>query len=52
VRQLYSGRLGEGTSTLQWDGRDALGNRVPAGLYLARVRAGMHEARTKLVLVN
>ena len=36
VRQLDGGSLGEGSHELFWDGRDARGLDVPAGVYLTR----------------
>ena len=52
VRQVFSGTLASGENSVPWDGRGALGERLPAGLYLVRVRAGYDEGRTKVVLVN
>lgn len=37
VRELASARMDAGTHRLDWDGRDASGNLVPAGVYFARV---------------
>ena len=36
VRTLHDGRLAAGAHDLDWDGRDASGRRVAAGLYLVR----------------
>ena len=38
VARLLDGPANSGTSTIHWDGRDALGARVPAGMHLLRVR--------------
>lgn len=35
-----------------WDGRDALGRAVPAGLYLARLRSGSATASARVVLIR
>jgi len=37
VRPLESGPLSAGRHSLRWDGRDASGRSVPAGVYFARV---------------
>jgi peptidase M23-like protein/flagellar hook capping protein FlgD len=52
VRQFFRGSLGPGESAIPWDGRDEMGARLPAGMYLVRVRAGADEARGKIVLVQ
>jgi len=44
-------RLG-GAGELLWDGRDAAGRPVPAGLYLARLRGGGLEGSARLLRVN
>jgi hypothetical protein len=41
-----------GRVQLGWDGRDARGERVPAGLYVARIRAGAAERAVKFVVVR
>ncbi|NNE43526.1 MAG: T9SS type A sorting domain-containing protein, partial [Gemmatimonadetes bacterium] len=38
VRTVWSGPLGPGRHDLQWDGRDAGGRRVAAGVYFYRLR--------------
>jgi hypothetical protein len=51
VRVLASGlALAPGANRLLWDGRDAGGRSVPAGVYLALVRAG-NDARVQRVVV-
>ncbi len=40
-----------GRVELKWDGRDARGQRVPAGIYMARLRAGEQEQSVKVALV-
>ncbi len=37
ARTLLSGPIGAGDHRVPWDGRDALGSRVPAGIYYARL---------------
>jgi hypothetical protein len=51
VRALVDARWGAGWRELAWDGLDAAGARVHAGIYLLDVRAGeMRVARTIVVL--
>jgi hypothetical protein len=40
TRVLHAGPLPAGTHTLQWDGRDAQGRAVAAGVWFARARVG------------
>lgn len=40
VRKYTPGHVKKGTHTLQWDGCDALGNRVAAGIYFYQIQAG------------
>ncbi|MEQ1833617.1 MAG: PA domain-containing protein, partial [Candidatus Eisenbacteria bacterium] len=49
VAVLANGILEGGEHRIRWDGRDAAGQRVGAGVYQARLRAG-HEARTVSVV--
>ena len=37
---------------VSWDGRDALGHRVPAGLYFATARAGERSATLRFVVID
>jgi len=52
VRRLYEGPIAPGTQNLLWDGRDAGGRPLPAGVYLARVTAGRETQVTKFTLVR
>ncbi len=49
VAGLASGRLAAGRHVLEWDGRSSRGDRVPAGVYFARVSSGL-ETRTRTVV--
>jgi flagellar hook assembly protein FlgD len=50
VRALVAGPRAAGRHTVAWDGRDAGGARLPAGLYFARLRAAGDEAVQRVVL--
>ncbi|MFI5371526.1 MAG: M1 family aminopeptidase, partial [Candidatus Eisenbacteria bacterium] len=49
VRVIASGVFASGEHALAWDGRDAAGRLVPAGVYWLRVRAGGDEVVRKMV---
>lgn len=48
VRVLADGRLPAGRHERAWDGRGERGERVPAGVYFARLRAGADERTQRL----
>ena len=52
VRRLTDERAGAGAHESFWDGRDDGGVRVPAGLYIAELRAGPTRERIKIVLLR
>ena len=49
VRQVWAGPLAAGEHQLTWDGRDAGGQPVAAGVYLYRVQVGNHTRLRKMV---
>ncbi|MCB1164446.1 S8 family peptidase [bacterium] len=49
-RRLRAFRLSGGEGALVWDGRDASGRPLPAGIYLARVQDGSGATRTRRVV--
>jgi hypothetical protein len=49
VRTLVDGVLPAGSHAADWDGRDALGNALPAGLYFARLTADGHELTRRVM---
>ncbi|MBN2171717.1 MAG: hypothetical protein JW819_10410 [Candidatus Krumholzibacteriota bacterium] len=51
VTVLHEGRLGAGEHHLDWDGTDARGRALPAGLYLYRIRTAAGAAGGKLLLL-
>ena len=50
VRRIESGAWSAGDHTIAWDGQDGAGRRIPAGLYLVRMRADGVETRKKLLV--
>ena len=49
VRQVWNGPLAEGEHRLAWDGRDAQGQSVAAGVYLYRLQVGEQTRVRKMV---
>lgn len=52
VRRLLQGRTAAGTQRVVWDGRDDRGEKVPAGMYLARLDAVGVQRTRPVVLVR
>lgn len=52
VRELRDGRRVPGTYSERWDGRDASGEAVASGVYLARVSVGDERAGVKIALLR
>jgi subtilisin family serine protease len=52
VRTLVDAARPEGRHTVIWDGRDAAGHEVAAGVYLVRLQAGGEFRRSKIALVK
>jgi hypothetical protein len=52
VARLADGSRTEGRLQLSWDGRDARGRRVAAGVYLLKATGPGWDARTKLVITR
>jgi hypothetical protein len=49
VRTLAAARFNAGPHAIAWDGRDAHGARVPAGIYFVRLRTADRESRQTIV---
>ena len=49
VTRLSDESLSAGEHTVNWDGRDAAGRTLPAGLYLYRLNAGRETAEGKIM---
>ena len=41
-----------GEHVTRWDGRDGQGRRLPAGVYLSRIEAGIHSGSRRVVLLK
>lgn len=52
VRTLLARERGAGRHTANWDGADAGGRRVSAGIYFARIEAGPHLATFRFVRID
>ena len=52
VRRWTPPGSGAGAHELEWDGRDARGERVPAGVYLLRLQQGGRAAARRIVKLN
>lgn len=49
VATLVDQWSGAGVHVVQWDGRDAIGRQVAPGVYIAKLKAGPHEASWRMV---
>jgi len=52
VRTLVSGRKPAGAHRVKWDGRDDLGREVASGVYVCRLKAGVFEKSSKMLLIR
>ena len=52
IRKLANGLQPAGNASAHWDGRDDDGRETPAGVYFVRLRAGLEERSTRLVLLR
>ncbi len=52
VRTLIDAELARDTYSVEWDGRDANGQPVASGMYIARLQNGQRQASRKLVLIQ
>jgi FlgD Ig-like domain len=50
LAELSRGMVASGRHLVEWDGRDATGNRLQAGVYLVELRAGSTRSSRKIVL--
>ncbi len=52
VRRLSSGWQERGMRRVVWDGTDAMGSRVPSGVYLVTLRVGERSTRARVALID
>jgi len=52
VAKIFDGTLGAGTHSMSWDGRDASGKSVAAGVYIVRLATGSKSRHQKLVRIK
>jgi len=52
VRTLLNGKQAKGTIDLEWDGMDANGRRMPAGVYFCRLESAERKQSIKLILIK
>ncbi|MCB5260347.1 MAG: T9SS type A sorting domain-containing protein [bacterium] len=52
VKNLIHGKQNAGTQNLMWDGMDANGRKMPAGLYFCRLESGNTKQNIKLILLK
>lgn len=52
LRVLHDGFLDAGSHELRWDGRDAAGNALPSGVYLARAAGATGSTSQRMVLLK
>lgn len=52
VRTLVTGKLEAGRQSVQWDGKNELGERLSSGVYLYRLETGIFVQTRKLVLMK
>ena len=52
VRDLVNESLPPGEHCVRWDGRDTQGRNAATGLYIAQLKAGIHTATHKMILIK
>ena len=52
VRELARGAWSPGTHTLEWNGTDASGHRVPAGIYFVRGSVGGQRVQSRVTMLQ
>ncbi|MFT5376363.1 MAG: hypothetical protein ACI906_003200 [Candidatus Latescibacterota bacterium] len=52
IRVLVRDARPAGIHTVEWDGRDAMGRHVAAGLYFYRIEAGQFRATRKMLMIK
>jgi hypothetical protein len=52
IKTIASGEFTPGTHRLRWDGRDALGLKVPSSVYFIRIEAGKFSSTRKITVIR
>jgi spore coat protein A len=52
IRALVTKSLPAGSHTVAWDGKDALGNQLPSGVYFYQLRSGNLVEKKKMVMLK
>ena len=52
LRRLVDGDLAAGVRAVEWDGRDAEGRVLPAGVYCVRIESGREVTSGKFVVAR
>ncbi len=52
IRTIYAGNMSRGEHFLRWDGKNTLGLKVPAGVYLLRLKSGALMQWRKLIILK
>lgn len=52
VNTLVTGNLTEGEHSVEWNGKDRAGRKVPSGIYFAKLTTGPAAAVTKIMVVR
>jgi len=52
VRTLATKFFPAGSHSMEWDGRDALGNQLPSGVYFYQLRSGNFVEKRKMVMLK
>ena len=52
IKTLIATKQSSGFYTVYWNGTDEIGNKVPTGIYVYRLRAGNHVATRRMVLMK
>ncbi|HMB70749.1 MAG TPA: FlgD immunoglobulin-like domain containing protein, partial [bacterium] len=52
VRELTAGSRAAGAHAVNWDSRDAAGDRVPPGIYFYRLEGADFDVTRKLVVIR
>lgn len=49
VAQVFNGKLGPGKQSLNWDGRNTLGDQLPTGTYIVKLQTGKRSTSQQII---